>query len=235
MLSGKVTIPAYVELNTGKYPVIGLGKNTIYSSENGLFENNTDITHIFFETDPETVNTNKPNRFRVINERVFKNATSLKYFQFTDGLRVIGDYAFQFVPLENDRSVNEASFTFSPNIVRVGRYAFNQAFNYNGIATIYIPSSIKRLDGFAFSISHVGNGSSIVIGSRDDMSKLDFALSENASATSTPIYHDSGRIVLIEFYSENYDEGDIVQLGKAGGMHPVESLIGPYTEIVNIY
>ena len=32
------------------------------------------------ETDPETIGTNKPNRFRVINERVFKNATSLKYF-----------------------------------------------------------------------------------------------------------------------------------------------------------
>jgi hypothetical protein len=33
------------------------------------------------------------------------------------------------------------------------------------------------------------------------MSQLDFALSENASATSTPIYHDSGKITLIEFYS----------------------------------
>lgn len=234
-LRGKVTIPAYIELNTGKYPVIGLGKNTMYSSENGLFENNTDITHIFFETDPETVGTIKPNRFRVINERVFKNATALKYFQFTDGLRVIGDYAFQFVPLENDRNVSEASFTFSPNIVRVGRYAFNQAFNYNGIATIYIPSSIRRLDGFAFSISRVGNGSSIVIGTKDNMSLLDFSLSENASSTSTPIYHDEGKITLIDFYSQNYDEGDTAQLGKASGVHSVESLIGPYTEIVNIY
>ena len=233
-LKGKITIPAYVELSTGKYPVIGLGKNTRYSGETGLFEYNTSITHVFFETDSEMVTAGKVNRFRVVNTYTFSNATSLKYFQFTDGLRVIGESAFMYAPLEPDPGISEASYRFSPNIVRVDSLGFNQAFKYNSAVTFYIPASIRRLDDLAFSSSKVGNGSTIVIGNSSEMSLLDFSLSQNYSQ-GYPIYHDRGKITLIDFYSQNYDAGDTVQYGVGGGMHPIEQLIGPYTEVVNVY
>ena len=186
-LKGKITIPA--EYNG--YP--------IYKIQNEAFKGDISITHVFFEGG---------SKLRVIGERAFENS-HIKYFQFTDSLRYISQYAFsQAERLQPDKT---NSYLFGENLFIIANHAFSQALNFNGNSVIfYLPSSLQHMGFYALSnFASPMAGSEIIIGSPQDLSNLD--LSKIVGATSANNYrviNDSRKEGYYEvtFYSKIYDD-----------------------------
>jgi hypothetical protein len=126
-LKGKITIPAeYNDL-----PICQIAANA--------FLGNSDITHIFFA---------KNNKVRILDEYAFAQCSALKYFEFTDALRIIDNHVFYngapLAPLDN-------CYNFGKNLYSLGTFAFNQSLYFTKPVTIILPHTLERLGSYALS------------------------------------------------------------------------------------
>ena len=223
-LKGKITIPAKVNIGSSEQPVIGIGQ----LSHNNVFKSNINITHVFFE---------KNNSIRIINDGTFTDASNLKYVEFPESLRVIGAQAFARTGLRPDPNIDSPSFKLNNSLYRIGDTAFNAAFSgYRGALTFFIPSSVQRMDRLAISYLDTNNAS-LVIGSPESLSKLNFAKSISGDYKIIGENETGNAISTIEFYSELYNAEDldkeivVGQYGKA----LLRNVIGENVDTVNVY
>ena len=148
-LSGKVTLPSYSP--DGK-PVIAVGytfSSEEYASRGYSWPTGSlgggDITHIFWYQTEE-----KPCKVRMIYDYAFagstENPSKLKYYEFTEGFRYVGPYAF-FRCCSLDANI----FELNDNLLVINNVAFQEAFdNSLGATVLKIPASVCAIGQFAF-------------------------------------------------------------------------------------
>lgn len=154
-LSGKLTIPrTYNDGIHGEAPV-GL------VIDNG-FNNQYNITHVFFYEDAQTTS---------LGSGAFTNCSNLEYCYLPDALTSIGSEAF--------RQCGNLQWTGLPeSLTEIGSYAFNQsiASPYSGKISIHIPSNVTSIGQSAFMyINCINACDSLYIGdSATNPSKLGY-------------------------------------------------------------
>lgn len=227
-LQGKITIPA---LSPDGKKVIGLGRENSMGY-NFFKDYNMNPTSIFFE---------KNSNVRYIGLSCFNECNSLKYFEFIDSIRYIAPEAFRLVPLQNYN-------ISSSNLKHIGYFAFNQAFQSSQPITIFISGSVKYLDTFAIANNdNIADKSNIIIGSPDNLSKLDLGEEPNPGTVNDDTLKaqrirqngDGSKITALEFYSELYDKDNFdvertpVYLGLA--QYTIKDCIGIGASQVLLY
>lgn len=199
-VKGKLTVPAYFEVNGEKLPVISI--DATFSSPGSLSSDpakytgtakldgigqvivpiccGQDLTHVFFEKIDDDGNSN----IRVLQPYAFSNSYQLKYVEFPKGLRYIGTQCFF--------NYSDSSRNYSPSFINnkingtiesVGRMAFSNAFAPS-VEILEIGPSVKYLGGrvsstnVAIDLSIYYRGYSqhyvktVKVGSREAPSKL---------------------------------------------------------------
>jgi hypothetical protein len=145
ILSGKITIPATYNK-----------KNVV--SMSGFM--NQKMTHIFFEKNQNGNTTIKEIPNSCFGNESGKYAENLKFFEFVDSIRFIGNYAFRSVKLNSER------YNLPKSTYYIGRQAFNEAFySPDKPVTINIGANVKYMGFYAFANStKIASGSTIIIG-----------------------------------------------------------------------
>lgn len=180
-LAGKITIPAM----HNKQPVIAMSGFQY-----------TNVTHIFLETEKHPL-------------KIFLGASSLtewpslEWFDFSraTNLRVIGDFVFRQAKLKNT--------TLSPNILAIGRLAFNSGIQAQDVFTV--PGSLKYAAALSLCYFQGDSNSikncSLQIGTSERGSALDIAESlrvYGAGQLSYGYYYGQGNKQFCTPFAQNY-------------------------------
>ena len=192
-LKGKITIPAEVEFEGKMQPVIALRG---FGGE-GTQDSNHEFTHVFMED-------GKENKLYLITSEAFINSKNLIYFDFDKcAVRTVGQKAFQGCS-------NLTNTTFGSQLFYVHAWAFNQALTSSAPTTVFIPSSLRTIKELGFGVLYYPEGSTLEIGSEDNLSMLQF--SEN---DMDPFYQNPGnQFGAVNFYSRHYDAGNDLAMLK---------------------
>ena len=187
ILKGKITIPVEMEYDGKMLPVIAIKGFGGSQEEVSPHE----ITHIFMEESKIT------NQLYDITKYAVCNSPSFKYFDFENcNVRFIRERAFW----KNDSQDNTS---FGKQLLVVESFAFNQSFNLSG-RTIMLPSTLYNVGEHSFSYLNIKN-CSLEIGTENQLSELDFS-----NNPPTPfIQNDDNKFTEINFYSSNYDTGEL--------------------------
>lgn len=191
VLKGKITIPATVMYKGKEEPVIairGFGGNANELSKH-------EITHVFMEE-------GKENKLLKIENQAFIHSDKLIYFDFDlCAVRTIGQRAFQYC-------TNLTNTTFGNQLFQVQSQGFNQAFTSSSPTTVFIPSSLNIIQGMGFGVLGYAAGSTLEIGTEDNLSKLQFSQEE--------VFWQSAdnKFKTINFYSQYYDAGNELAITK---------------------
>ena len=226
-VKGKITVPAVFN---GK-PVVEIDPSFGMSSTPGKEEtvsmsgagsytgirNGTDITHIFFQKAE-----NDMTNVRVIRPLTFYRTLNLRYFEFADGIRNIGKFAFYFSRNNRSETTSLTSSVIGGTIAKIDDSAFRRAFAPT-VTSLEIGANISSIGNNAFS-PYADNSSieNVSIGSQIEPSKL--VLSN--SSGKYPIMDFESDVVNIQFYTtnSNYNIGTaIVQNNFSGSNVTVET------------
>ena len=159
-VKGKLTIPSTIN----NQPVIKLSSNNAGNSTvDPLLDN---ITHVFFAKEA-----NGKTNVCMINNNAFRSCKNLEYFDFNNGLRYIGERAFQAVTNLKESTI------IGGTIHQIGANAFTNAFAINDLESrdIIIDGSVKILGNEAFSnLNDVNTNAnvSIYFGTSDNRSSI---------------------------------------------------------------
>ena len=198
ILSGKITIPA------------------MYNNKNVVAIDrfyNQNITHMFFEEGSELREV-CPYTFRESGAASAVTCLTLKFFEFIDSIRIIGNHAFRDVPLEMP------VIQLPAKLYKLEERAFLRAFKSAVPITIIIGSELKAMNQLAianfYNIPQSGN--TIIIGSAENKSKFDL---ENNSSFENAGYIciQSDRITTINFYTDLYTSANDLVLYPATGQY----------------
>lgn len=129
-VSGKITLPTVD--TTGK-PVI-----SVTGRKNSNSSMTKDLTHVFWDR-------KNASELRRVDGTAFADSEKLKYFEYGDKLREIGDYSF-------GRCLKLEMFDWSKNIVVIRPQAFNQAYrelSTPAISQLTIGGKVQRIEGEA--------------------------------------------------------------------------------------
>lgn len=152
-LSGKITIPK--EYNDGVH-----GKAPIGLVIDSGFNNQSNITHVFFFEDAKTTQ---------ISNYAFSNCSGMQYCYLPDSVTYIGSSAF--------RQCSNLQWTGLPkSLETIGQWAYNQAIATpigGGNVTIMIPSSVKTIENNAFLYMLCSTINGLYIGTADEPSVLE--------------------------------------------------------------
>lgn len=184
---GKVTIPA----KYNNIPVVAISG----------FENQNDLTHVFFAEGSE---------LREVCDYCFcqnngnsaptKWASKLKYFEFIKSIRSIGAAAFRTVPLE--------VYTMPEELYYIGTRAFLDAFVSTAPITMVLGNQITCMSYYAFSNMKIANGSTLLIGGPASQSAmLDLSFNTETANRNRYIRINASCFTSCEFYSANYTSG----------------------------
>jgi hypothetical protein len=84
----------------------------------------------------------------VLDEYAFAECPALKYFEFTNALRIIDNHVFYkgapILPQDN-------CYNFGTNLYSLGTFAFNQSLYFTAPVTIVLPHTLERLGSYALS------------------------------------------------------------------------------------
>jgi hypothetical protein len=198
-VKGKITIPAVFN---GK-PVVGIdpsfGASTSASSYDSTINitpnwkgkrYGANITHIFFQKAE-----NNMTNVRQIDPLTFYNTLNLKYFEFAEGIRVIGKNAFLFVQ-EIFETPSLTSSNIGGTILRIEEGGFRRAFAPT-VTNIDIGSSVQEIGKNGFGRYEGSGVINISIGTQDAPSGLQLSLS------NAPAFNFSSDPVNVQFYTRN--------------------------------
>ena len=207
-LSGKITLPAKLTITIDGSPT----KVTVVGIAGQAFQNNTNITHVFFEPfDSSANNAFTYSKYRYIGDYAFSGASNLIYIDFTNtgkGLRAFGRDAFT-------NCSKLTSYQLPPHLIDLGGKAFLYAFDGQDDMTIIVNSELRRLGSSAFANVHLGQRCTLEIGSQDDFSQIDFTLTSSGGITGTDriprvLQYMNGEWERIDFWSSNYSSKDTI-------------------------
>ena len=204
-VKGKITIPATFE---GK-PVIAidpsfgaaLNDNTLFTSINSTAVWSGDrygrnITHVFFQKAD-----NGLTNVRQIADLAFYRSPNLKYIEFANGIRTIGQGAFLFQASGSVAPSRLTSSAIGGTIINIGINAFRRAFD-STVNSIEIGSRVQSIGQNAFERYNGHQIRNITIGSPDDPSDLELKNGDNYVPTFTFSSTDN---VNVQFYTTNTD------------------------------
>lgn len=192
-LSGKITLPSYSP--DGK-PVIAVGhtfSSDEYASQGYAWPTGSlgggDITHIFWYQTEE-----KPCQVRMLYDYAFAGSSSihskLKYYEFTEGFRYVGPYAFF-----RCYSLDASLFEFNDNLLVINNVAFQDAFDASiGATVLKIPASVCAIGQYAF------------IGLNTSIGRIQFGNGEQGSRLT---------VLMDSNFVEGYAPADYVFQGSA--------------------
>lgn len=231
VLKGKITIPSYIN---GE-PVIGLADQFVNNSKHH-------ITHIFFEDFDAPIRFTGNNLFEKASGRV------LKYYMYTNNLRVVGVRAFQNTSLdpydydklftaEDDADKRHLSIG-GQNSYKIGYAAYNGQIlgSSKTKITLHVSSSVEVLSGYA--ISNIDTVPlDIVIGSPFNPSKLDLDRNEGESKSE-----DYKRIknnvnmqkYNITMYHNGYTANDTYRYYYQGKEYTIQEVFGEGNGLENL-
>lgn len=184
VLKGKITIPA----KYNNLPVVAIGE--FYNQE---------VTHIFFEPGSEI---REISSFTFTHgDKTSVSCTTLKYFDFVDSIRVIGQGAFRGIPLEMSTCI------LPEHLYLLDARAFLGAFKSATPITIIIGSELKVMNYYAiannYNIPSAQN--KIIIGSAEKKSQLD--LNKTTFTTESNGYRRIySTYYTVEFYTDLYHD-----------------------------
>ena len=198
-VKGKITIPAVFD---GK-PVVGIdpsfGASTSASSYDSVINitpnwrgkrYGANITHIFFQKAE-----NNMTNVRQIDPLTFYNTLNLKYFEFAEGIRVIGKNAFLFVQ-EIFETPSLTSSNIGGTILRIEEGGFRRAFAPS-VTSIDIGSSVQEIGKNGFGRYDGSGVINVSIGTQDAPSELQLSLS------NAPAFNFGSDPVNVQFYTRN--------------------------------
>lgn len=159
----------------------------------GKIDNTTNLTHVFVANN---------NILTTISDRAFAYS-KLEYFEFTNSIQTINQYAFRSCNLQSINYSNTLILPRSLNII--GNQAFNSSFGelkQNQELTIIVPASVASMGEFA--IAHLQSvKANVYIGSNTEFSNL--TLVDNINH---PIISSNGDgtydICNVYFYTNKY-------------------------------
>lgn len=202
-VKGKITIPAVFN---GK-PVVSIDPSFgATTATDGSYDSNIttqpkwtgkryggELTHIFFQRAE-----NQMTNVRKIRPLAFYQTLNLKYFEFADGLRVIGRNAFLFAQTMPNLVPGLTSSVIGGTILRIEDGGFRRSFAPS-VNSIEIGSSITEIGMHGFS-TYTGSGvTNISIGSQEEPSVLQLSLS------NAPAFSFGSDLVNVQFYTTNKD------------------------------
>ena len=198
-VKGKITIPAVFN---GK-PVVGIdpsfGASTSASSYDSVINitptwkgkrYGANITHIFFQKAE-----NNMTNVRQIDPLTFYNTLNLKYFEFAEGIRIIGKNAFLFVQ-EIFETPSLTSSNIGGTILRIEEGGFRRAFAPS-VTSIEIGSSVQEIGRNGFGRYDGSGVINVSIGTQDAPSELQLSLS------NAPAFNFGSDPVNVQFYTRN--------------------------------
>jgi hypothetical protein len=218
-LKGKITIPRTFN---GK-PVIGIGGFGGGTSTNSIHG----ITHIFMEYNED--GSKAPLCY--IAPSGLRKMPSLKYFDFGgSNLRSVASYGFANCSLD----AQLIDMRLAP-LQAVQNNGFNQAITSKEAATIFLPASLKSVSASGFTnLNKMSTGSTIEIGSSDNLSLLDLSLNTNASSYSK-FTQGQFTISKVYFYSSLYDsKTDVVYSANGTEITVEDCFMSPYDTVMDL-
>lgn len=197
---GKVTIPTTLEINGVQHDVVWLR----------LFQDCSKLTHIFFE-DPAAC------KVEYIDQDCFSRS-GLKYFEFTDSLRIIGMASFYGTNLDITLGdANTKTYTIGgAGLKEIRADAFRVCLTSHEAGwTVIIPSQVEQIHYGAFAYENEMPNCTINIGSAEHGSLWDIQLNSLPnvwySATTGYRFAQNARYnISINFYSAKYSSIDDV-------------------------
>lgn len=190
-LKGKITLPATMLYNGEEKPVIAI-QGFAAPEDNRESQSNYEITHVFMET-------NKENHLYMIMSSAFRGCKQLVYFDFDNcAVRTIGDSAFKY-------DSNLTNTSFGTQLFRVRSYAFNQSLTSKNPVTVRWPASLSKIEEFGFGILGFKEGSTLEIGSENNLSILQLQANVNIFQQN-----DGNKFATINFYSQHHIAGELL-------------------------
>lgn len=189
-VNGKIVIPTYYE----NQPVVALGRFG-YNNASGNYTGipaKHDLTHVFFDQGDER----HPCLVRDLDTYCFFNVYNLKYIELSS-IRYIRSSCFVRTSLEAQDGV----FEIGPLVVKIGQWAFNNAFAEQSNITLILGSECQELNAGSISYNKLSN-SYFIIGESDSGSLLNMNYGTNSS---NKVLNDSYRAwTKVTFYTDRY-------------------------------
>lgn len=207
-LSGKITLPAKITITIDGSPT----EVTVAGIAGQAFQDNADITHIFFEPFDSTENNAFAySKYRYIGDYAFSGASNLVYIDFTNtgkGLRAFGRDTFAYCS-------KLTSYQLPPHLIDLGGKAFLYAFDGQNDMTIIVNSELRRLGSSAFANVYLGQRCALEIGSQDNPSQIDLTFTSSAGTSgdgrlARVLQYMNGEWERIDFWSSNYESKDTI-------------------------
>ena len=125
---------------------------------------------------------------------------TLKYFDFIDSIRHIGESSFRKVPLEM------TLYNLPKNLYYIDSRAFNASFKSAVPIVINLPASVRVINWFSIAnnTNIPSSGNVINIGSAEEKSELDLNRAYDPGQASGYQLIFSDRITEINFYTDLY-------------------------------
>ena len=210
-VKGKITVPATFMFNGSEQPVLSINASfgattNAYSGFTALGKN---LTHVFFaKSNDPTKNTQIENfaSYTFFGHGTLTNYSKLKFVEFPDTLKSIGNYCFSrcgsldYSIVENDPNARIKG----PNVTTIGEYAFLAAFKPKNVVDLKIGSSVTSIGGSGFRNMNL-TYSNLLIGDSNNLSNLSFPVGYDTTAR----FNYAADVV---FHSNLYDAGDVDKL-----------------------
>ena len=210
-VKGKITVPATFMFNGSEQPVLSINASfgattNAYSGFTALGKN---LTHVFFaKSNDPTKNTQIENfaSYSFFGHGTLTNYSKLKFVEFPDTLKSIGNYCFSrcgsldYGIVENDPNARIKG----SNVTTIGEYAFLAAFKPKNVVDLKIGSSVTSIGGSGFRNMNL-TYSNLLIGDSNNLSNLSFPVGYDTTAR----FNYAADVV---FHSNLYDAGDVDKL-----------------------